>query len=347
MPSRSAQRQRWFPTSPAEDPRELELRCNACGTVATYEVGHVIVHPDLEKCRAEGWDGLFLGRIIVCKSCSAEDDYTLGGDAHLALMGQTLGLVASRVEADERTGFQIGVANLWDGTTVRRASQGLAILREAAASQPARADRWRRLGNFALRCGSRDEAEMAYRKAVEADGREAEAAHSLAEMLWESGRIQESAPFVARTIERLCNCDSPPDLRFEMARSALGMVRTSLGMSREPLALMAAWARGTTPAGDPLVSLSSVNLCDLSDDEWERLAELLADEDTCAARLTRDLPEPGERTQLAALIGREEIPGLRPYLPSPPGKNRPCPCGSGKKRKVCCDRQDGPSRRTG
>src|SRR5438552_15574685 len=118
-------------------------------------------------------------------------------------------------------------------------------------------------------------------------------------------------------------------------------------MSREPLARMRSWTTGTPLAVTSVVKVSSVDLRHLSARQWDRLADLLADEKTIAATLTQDVPEPGEQTQLATLLDGKVIPALAPYSPSPPGKNRPCPCGSGKKRKLCCDRAAGPSRRSG
>jgi tetratricopeptide (TPR) repeat protein len=294
------------------------------------------VHPDVELCRGEGWDGVYLGRVIACMTCGAEDDYALTSSALMTLGAEVLRAAAG----EDCPGFHLTVAKLWDGTVVRRASQALAVLRAAAAEQPERAESWRRLGNFALRCGRPDEAETSYRRAIEVDDREVEAAHSLAEMLWQADRVAEALAFVAKTIERLPGCDSDPDLRLGMARSAIEMLRTGLELSPQPLALMACWSRGTA-GRDPVVSVSSVDLRRLADAAWDRLGEFLGEETVVAARLTTDVPDPREESQLAELLARRthaQRAWVRPYLPSPPGKNRPCPCGSGKKRKMCCDR---------
>ncbi len=323
------------PVPPRGEQIELALMCNSCGRVSTYEISHVLVHPQLERCRAEGWDGVVLGRVIVCRRCGAEDDYQLTAAAHMTLTAQVLTLCATKQDPDESPAFYLGVACLWDGTVVRRPSQGLAVLRDAVARNPGRAELWRRLGNFARRYGRTEEAEGAFRKAVELDEREVEAAHSLAEMFWHADRLPEAVRFLAMTIERLCGGDAPTELRFGMARSALGMVRALLDTDPAPLALMAVWSRGDV-GGDPVVSVSSVDLRELSDTESERLAEFLVDKKVLRAGLTSEVPEPGEHTQLAALLSRRDSAGLRPYIPAPAGRNRPCPCGSGKKRKLCC-----------
>ena len=80
------------PVPPRGEHIELALKCNSCGRVSTYEIGHVLVHPELERCRAEGWDGVVLGRVIVCRRCGAEDDYRLTAAAHVTLTAQVLTL---------------------------------------------------------------------------------------------------------------------------------------------------------------------------------------------------------------------------------------------------------------
>jgi tetratricopeptide (TPR) repeat protein len=334
-PSRPLARQ--LPLTAPGKELKLPLKCNDCGRVSTYEVGHVVAHPQPEQCRAEGWDGVLLGRVIVCKRCRAEDDYQLTGEANMTLSAQMLVLCATRDNPAEGPALTLGAACLWDGTIVRRPSQGLAALRASVARESERAEPWRRLGNFARRYGRMEEAERAFRKSVELDEREVEAAHSLAEMCWNARRFREAAPLLGLTIERLRDGDAAAELRQAMSRSTLEMLRAGLDMDPTPIALMAVWEQGTT-SGTPVVGLSSVDLRELSDAAWDRLAEFLLDKRLIKAGLTLDMPEPGEHTQLAALLCRREssVMAVRPYTPPPPGRNRPCPCGSGKKRKLCC-----------
>ena len=50
----------------------------------------MVIHPEGERCRAEGWDGVFLGRVIVCKHCRATDDYELTPQSHIKLLGEVM-----------------------------------------------------------------------------------------------------------------------------------------------------------------------------------------------------------------------------------------------------------------
>jgi tetratricopeptide (TPR) repeat protein len=305
--------------------------------VSNHEVGQVVIHPQPKECGAEGWDGVLLGRIIVCRHCRAEDDYELTAKANMTLSAQMLARVAMRDAREDGPAITFGVPCLWDGTILRRPSQGLSALRAAVAHEPERAELWRRLGNLARRYDRLKEAEEAFRKAVELDEREVEATHSLAEMYWTTRRFPEAGRHLGMTIERLRDGNAPAEMRAAISRSTLEMLRAGLDIDPTPLALMASWERGTM-GGDPMIALSSVDLRELSDDAWDRLAEFLLDKRLITVGLTLELPEPEERTQLAALLSRRESPvlGVRPYTPPPPGRNRPCPCGSGKKRKVCC-----------
>src|ERR1700722_17641786 len=74
------------PMLDANDPLWCEARCNRCNHTARYEVTWATIHPNAEQCEAEAWDGIVLGRIIVCEGCGAEDDYTLAPPTKLALI---------------------------------------------------------------------------------------------------------------------------------------------------------------------------------------------------------------------------------------------------------------------
>ncbi len=123
-------------------PLSVELVCNRCGRSAHYQPGRALLHPDLEACKREGWDGVTFERIIVCKFCNAEDDYTLGTTAMLAIMAGALGAMLKgeklSAEALGSARLTIGVPGLSDGTHIRRASDGLRHWRAKIDKSPPR-----------------------------------------------------------------------------------------------------------------------------------------------------------------------------------------------------------------
>jgi hypothetical protein len=242
-------------------------------------------------------------------------------------------------QASPRAGRVIlGCAALWDGTVIRRPSQGLSRLRALAAEQPASAEAWRRLGNLCERYGLPDEAEEAWRNAARNDDREWEAVFSLAKHLLDD-RPDEAFQFAREAVERLPRATIPSEKRLVFAHALTDILGVLLERTDEPIALMAMWpgARATSTA---TVHVSSVDLRDVTD--GDRLAEFMARTDVVGMALTPELPT-DKPTQLEQLLEGER-PHLPPLLSQPPhvrtsshvGRNERCTCGSGKKIKKCC-----------
>jgi len=311
-----------------------------------YEVDQALINPEVYGRKEVDWDGIVLSRVIVCKYCEAEDDYQLTGRADLALMSCLALIEAPNPVGDDTTSVRFGRAALWDGTAMQRPSEGLQRLRALAEAEPASGEAWRRLGNLAQRYHKPGEAEEAFREAVEVDEHEAEAAHSLAEMLWSDGRGQEALQFAVLALKRLPNSSAETEMRQAITASMLDMIRTGLSMSSENVALMAAWSGGER-RGQPVVNVSSIDLRKVQD--WPVLAEFLTDESMLNVSLTDELPD-DDPTLLERHLASRSAHASRPVasVPAPGrpfirnskkiGRNRPCPCGSGKKYKKCCGR---------
>ncbi len=107
----------------------LTLACTGCGHKSKERFSWVCVHPKVEECRTQGWEGVFLSLIFHCAKCSAVDTYELIKGSYLKLTAGVFGAVlnapASRVFLAEM--------RLWDGTQVRRPSQAIRRLRELTA----------------------------------------------------------------------------------------------------------------------------------------------------------------------------------------------------------------------
>ena len=332
----------------------LELCCACCGHVDEYDVGCVAIHPEREQCKREGWDGIVLGRIIVCASCGAEDEYTIHPMDKLRLgVRGIVGPDPSCAKEIPDGGVFFAELRLWDGTLVKRPSEALRHLRAVAEQQPERGEGWRRLGNFYERYDRQGDAVAAWLRAAE-DRDEMEACFSLANHYDNEGELQQAFDFAARTIMRLHGVGkarAAGPVRQAAANTALGIVRAALQHSREPLALLVVWMEpGRTKV--TVANLSAVDLRTVR--RWDRLADLLASDAIAGAFLTPELPA-DRCTILRQLLEsdvpigspfahRGEVAAARRFLPvsalasAKVGRNEPCPCDSGKKYKKCCGR---------
>ena len=323
----------------AAESLSVEVRCNSCGRRQRHRVDHVMfAPPDPEQEPHDDWDGVVPSAILRCKGCGAEDDYEVTPLCRLALLTRVIG------EQEPQPGtpgtVSMAAAGLWDGTIMRRPTQGLAHLRRLAESEPSSGEAWRRLGNLCERFDRTDEALEAWRKAVEVDEDETEAAYSLLAHYFTEGPLDETLRWGQTTLERLGRNKLEPAMRRAAVACVVEVLAGVAARVSPPLALMAGWQDGRPVAGSVTVRVSSVDLRKI--ESWDRLTELLASDRLLTAALTDDLPDE-DPTQLQALLSdgpRAMQLALEPetYVHSRPkvGRNAPCPCGSGRKYKKCC-----------
>jgi tetratricopeptide (TPR) repeat protein len=335
--------------APKGAPLKFELSCNKCGASATHEFDYALVNPEREKHKAEGWDGIFLPRIVECSRCGAVDDYRLGSRSYMTLMAETLKFAFSEKKGPGRSvssRIMVGISQLWDGTTARRPSQVLAHLKKLTEEQPKCGEAWRRLGNAEERFGKMDAAEKSWRKALEVAPKDLESAFSLAKHLEDCERWPEAAGFLRTAIRLLPGArEADAAHRLKLSEALVELLRRVLDVTDEPLALMAGWAGNETKKA-AVVNVSSVDVRKI--ESWDRLSEFLVRPNVMMADLTTEMPE-HEPTNLQRLLADDwtELPvDVVRSLPKVPvfnehkrvGPNAPCPCGSGKKHKRCCGR---------
>ncbi len=329
----------------------LDLRCTQCGHTHSYAVGQAFIDPASVTEDGSGpWsDDVVLDRIITCKSCGAVDQYELTAMASMGLIAR---MMRSR-SSDEPMAAQVVFARpaLHDGTLVRRPSEAIAHLEEYARRHPGDAEAWRRLGNVCKRYHEFDQAEHAWRKAVEVDDNEAEAAYSLVEHLWDPHEPNlEAFDFTLMALERLPKAAIEPAARRAIAFDLLDALQAYVPVVHPPLALRAAWGAGQV-GGSATVNMSEIDLRRIRD--WDRLAELFANEVFAVVQFTSELPE-DTPTMLERLINQPDpMPSslsrsaraghasgtyVKP-ADEEVGRNDPCPCGSGRKYKKCCLRK--------
>ena len=319
----------------AEGPLALDLKCNHCGLRYSGNFDWACVNPNHDE-RDKEWDGILLSRIVECGGCGAVDDYALAGKSYLRLTSSVLRTIAG---SSGKGRIFVGVSQLWDGSTARRPSQALARLRELAAEHPDRAEAFRRLGNGCERFGLMDEAVASWKKALDVDPAEMEAAYSLAAYWWGAGdRPSEALTYLSRGLQALPKALVLKREVRQCGDALLWLLRDVVRGYEGPLAIMAAWSGGNV-AGRSVVHLSSVDLANVED--FGRLADFIAHPGLLGLDLTSELPSE-EPTILQELLSDETALARLCAAPQPQrssikiGRNAPCPCGSGKKHKRCC-----------
>jgi hypothetical protein len=319
----------------AEGPLALEMKCNRCGLRYSGKFDWACVNLNHDQ-HDKDWDGILLSRIVECGGCGAVDDYTLAGRSYLRLTSSVLRTVAG---PSGKGRIFIGVSQLWDGSTVRRPSQALARLRELAAEHPDRGEAFRRLGNSCERFGLMDEAVASWKKALDVDPAEMEAAYSLAAHWWGAGdRPSEAFAYLSRGLQAIPKAAALKREVRQCSEALLCLLRDVVRGYEGPLAIMAAWSGGKV-GGQPVVHVSSVDLAKVRD--FARLADFIAHPGLLGLDLTSELPSE-EPTMLQELLSDETALAHLRAAPQPQrssiriGRNAPCPCGSGKKHKRCC-----------
>jgi tetratricopeptide (TPR) repeat protein len=295
-----------------DDLLALKVKCSKCGHTFIHRCENALICPPSEN-KDPDWDGIFLSSIVRCTRCGAEDDYELSPQARMKLLGEVLRSTFADEEVappDERV--MVGIAQLWDKSLVKRPSQGIARLRQIADSQPKNGEAWRRLGNMCERYGTMDEAEAAWRTAVEVDPKEAEAAYSLAKSLWEHGKSEESLRFVGETLRRYPKAKLAPAYRRPLVEQILKIVREATALSVDSAALMVSWASGVA-TGHAVVTVSSIELRQIR--HWDRLADLLASDDVMVVSIVSEIPAERPTILERILEGSMPLPGEPGMIP--------------------------------
>jgi hypothetical protein len=299
----------------------LVLRCKRCGRCHRYRVARVLVDADAES---ENWDGVVPLQIIPCKHCGAVDEYELDATTATSL---TLRALAS--DGTEDAPVVLGTAELWDGTIMRRPSQAIAYLKGQADASPTNGAAWRRLGNIQERLGLDQDAILSWRKAIEVDDKECEAASSLAFALWQQADVRGALDALAVVVERFDRTSS--DVKESVAVGIANLLPRVASFVDGPLALDVYWAEKAT-RGEVAVTTSRIEVRRF--DMWKEFAAFLGGEAVVRMRLTNQLPTEEPRALLARL-GRRSPTRANVKQAKP---NEKCPCGSGRKYKKCCGR---------
>ncbi|MEI7705361.1 MAG: tetratricopeptide repeat protein [Deltaproteobacteria bacterium] len=287
------------------EPLVLELKCNRCGLGLSRKFEWACFTP-VKLAEHDDWDGALLSRIVECDGCGAIDDYAL---APSALRQLTAGIVRRADGAPVHSRVFPGVSLLWDGSVGRRPAQTLERLRRLAAEHPGKAEAFRRLGNACERLGLMEEAVPSWKKALDLDPADIEAAYSLgSHFLWGSGaNLATGVAYVRRGVRAISMASVlKRDVR-EWGEQVMRLVHHLVTNHDFPLALHAAWFE--SGKGDDVVAhLSSVDLHKVRDFDLLTAFALLPE--VTGLDITDELPEE-EPTILQALLSRRPAGAAR------------------------------------
>jgi hypothetical protein len=293
-----------------------------------------------------------------CCGCGAGGPWDLPAETVLEIAV----LSTEYLESPESCPLRMGAMRTFDGKPIRCPTEGERYLRELIAADPRDAYLWGRLGNLLHNSGQHDLAREAFDKAVELDPEEIEAHHSLGQIFEGDGALETSGYHFREVLRHAWK--KKGDLDVDLLR---GIVYDSL----ESLLELHDQTEGRVsvlPEPDPEelramaqddVAVLEIREFDLSSERGreEMISQILRERgggrSASAARLSRqrfrDVPDPLEEeswpppSHLAAGRRGGDSRLLRPSqdqirLSSPPPRNGPCPCGSGRKYKNCCAR---------
>ncbi len=208
----------------------------------------------------------------------------------------------------------VGRVVLGDGTIARRPTQALGHAR-ALAEASGTGEAWRRLGNLHERFDEPDAAAAAWRRALERDPAELEAAYSLALGRCDAARFDEAIEVASQFVARLGRGARSP-MRLEMCAQMVDLLADRGRAPGDGRAIAVRLRSGKGGQVGARVELDGA--CDRL-----TLAMLLANDELVEARVVG--PERGGRA-----ASSPHVRGAKP------GRNDPCSCGSGKKYKRCC-----------
>ena len=321
----------------AKEGVDFELKCTRCGKVGKHKVRRLMINPD-----AGARPDVFLGRIIHCAKCGAEDEYELTGKARLTVITAALALDSSKAPQHIDDPVVFGAPALKDGFRYRRPSEAVRHMREKLEKDPGDVDGWVRLGNFLRRHDEREKAFEAYLKAETLDASNLDALVNLMTFMAEQDRLEKSWDYLRRAVEALPK-GAPETRRLVVPLLSSHLQAAAKGVDG-PMWLHAVWMGDVNARKAGMATMSAVDLTRLR--RWDRLEEFLKEPGLEVLVFTKDGPM-DRPTILEKKLERSGVRGK----PDPvifdfgrdgliptgvPSRNAPCPCGSGLKFKKCC-----------
>lgn len=309
-------------------PLHVAVQCRKCGHPWTEQVEQAFVDPEtIFEFDEDEWDGVFLAKVISCPACGAKDEYNLTEDTRLFLA------VESVKSPDEAPSYRVtrGAGQTWDGAPIHRASQAITRLNQWTERAPKNGEAWRRLGNFLERINELSQAVDAWRRALEVEETEVEAAYSLAKHASDRGAWVAFEEALEVLLHRLP--ETRGEARAWAATAAAALLRIAQAKGAPARALAATWSTTQTSREEWAVKVSSIALSEV--DDWRAVADFLTTAPLFSVSLTpagtrRTLPGQPESGHPDGPLARDDA---RLDTESPPPSSTPPPSHTQSKRK--------------
>jgi hypothetical protein len=308
----------------------MELRCGQCNRAALYPVGRLCLDPTLVDPRkpesvdeAFGFSGYF-----HCQFCGA------GGPWHLTRSSGMLldALMREAVFDPDNARLIAARPVLFDGTISRWPTQGEAYLKSLIEKKPGEAFLWNRLGNLYKTADAYELAKEAYDETLKRDEHQIESMHSLGEMYENRGQDEESARWYQQVLlhARHAPAEVPAQVVRDLVRDSLTALVHLHHKSNRKIAMLPELPQEAADGPSARAIVEAYRNDTSKEESRERVIDVWV-----GSRAPRPRQAPVSRPTTSR-------PTPHPRRPAPTraqiGRNDPCPCGSGKKYKVCCGR---------
>ena len=341
-------------TNPSKMPRlpeHLELVCQACGHVAEYDFGALVISPSLTASTLEQQeyeDFVSSTGYLRCHQCRASGQWRFTDRTRAELR---LKFTDMMVENRLPPGVVMGESILFDGTTSRDLADGEDYLRSLIAKTPDHYYLYSRLANLLLKAGLKELAEVELQHALELNRHDSESWHDLGCLFQESDSRDEANHAFQLTLRFLhLTTHASPEFKREIVLDTLDRL-FQLNASASHTSQCFDFLPQVEPNSNPQsrsadrasdTRTATINGFDLlTKDGWERVVSYYINGVWPAKSRPAERPSaPPSSMSIQRFAEPRNASdfGLTPALHSRRvGRNEPCPCGSGKKSKKCCN----------
>lgn len=305
------------------------LRCITCGHTYEYDLKNIYVGKEGNPV---------IGDIIQCKGCGSIETYEMTAHSQFGITAELLRVAALRKaqkEEDDRLDSPIKVYRRFDmtvlGREVKNMGEAYHLLNSKIEKRPQDADLQRRMGNLLKNGEKPDLAFPYYLEAIRLNQNDAESYYNIVDILIKQGKYTEAVPYLERFVPLCRESTMDERMRRDMFSALLDqtyIVQKETGHKVElfPLAKPEDIAR-TKESITP--GVRSFEPADAEDFEWvyHMFRYGRVPKKQSKAEVTFEATHVGEKTLQHPVVKGKKV-----------GRNDPCPCGSGKKYKMCCGR---------
>lgn len=318
--------------------KKVRLTCRRCGHAAPYDVGGIVIHPDAiheRKLDVVLEEYVCFSGYFRCEECHSAWPWEIPRPKL-----RTLLTVLIKQQLGIRTrGVSFGIPALFDGTICRSPADGEDYLRDRIAEEPGDFYLHNRLGNLYHHHGMFEQARASYGRAVELNPRDAESWFNLGNLHQRFGQDDVAIHCFQQTLRFAAGSQHVPthDMRafVRIALEGLFELHADVG-NADFLPPFEPPPKAERTYGEGYVTHEfEIHL--ESDEDWDRLADAYLHESSLLDILGPDISLQFEGSDSLPIgAGRRDVAHDSFACDRRIPRNRPCPCGSGRKFKNCC-----------